>query len=494
MFSGAIASFSDSISSCCACYNERPRQYGKLPALYKTHSGPRVGTVFLTSAVPEKSFVVLDEQPSLVQPPSAEPVKRSIWPSTREQAPGRRHGSGRSSFSVRRRLLSSSSSSRRPQISAPSNFRHIHSESFRFPDYGPPQPRPRPRSFRPLELSIYEPDNHLSPMLPHFDYPSPPITPPQRALTRSDGSGNSHSLSHGRSYSSLSFHIPRKPTNTGSVFDSPRSDALQRPSPARVRAYTSPASQAPVMEDLIERVATALLERDRIQEQIEEVIERQSIYISSRPSTANGLRSSAAQSFVDMEPMPDVPALPPNAPSFSERLSSDRPTTASSRPPVRIPYRAKTFNEASAAFSRSPSGRRLQVRTPPPPLPLRLRPPLRKKKSFSRVSTWLGFPGDPQHNRDISLDSITNVPRPIHVNDGFYQIASSAAPSGPRQRSSFESDVTVSDWSSSAYEQEEETVPTSCSPGSSTTIKAVAPPRPIIFGVAPQRQSVGVAF
>jgi hypothetical protein len=393
---------------------------------------------------------------------------------------------------VRRRLLPSSHSSRgRPQISAPTDFRHIHSESFRFPDYGPPQPqtqppaRTRPRSFRPIELSIYgSDDNQLSPILPHFDYPSPPVTPPQRAFTHSTGSPDTFAMSHERSQSTLSFHIPRKPTNTGSVFDSPRSDStITRPSPARVRAYTSPSPPTSAMGELIERVAKAMVERDRLQERIEDVIERQSIYVSSRPSSPAGRQPSMAYSISDMEPMPDIPALPPNAPSFSQRLTSDRPSTAPTRPVV-------------ASFARSKSGRQLEGRAPPPPLPLRLRPPLRKKKSFSRVSTWLGFPGDPQHSRDISLDSITNAPKPVNAGDGFYQIAT-AGPRQARQRSSFESYDSVSDWTSSGeeLEEEEQTVPTSASPSSSTTIKAMAFPfQQISHGMAPQRRSVGVAF
>lgn len=55
---------------------------------------------------------------------------------------------------------------------------------------------------------------------------------------------------------------------------------------------------------------------------------------------------------------------------------------------------------------------------PPPPLPLLLpRPPLRKKKSFSRVSTWLSG----GHSRHLSLDSVTNAPVPVTARDGFYQ-------------------------------------------------------------------------
>ena len=69
-----------------------------------------------------------------------------------------------------------------------------------------------------------------------------------------------------------------------------------RPRTARARAYTAPHSgdghsRSPpsvIMEDLVERVASAMLERDRLQERIEDVIERQSIYTNSRPSTAYG--------------------------------------------------------------------------------------------------------------------------------------------------------------------------------------------------------------
>ncbi|KAI0132478.1 hypothetical protein BJ170DRAFT_249380 [Xylariales sp. AK1849] len=436
-----------------------------------------------------KSFIVLQDQPSSVPPPSMESMRRARGPaSTWELAPRKRNGSGRSSFSVRKRLLSNKSTSRRPQISAPLDFRHVYSGTSNFPNYGGPQMRLRPRSFRPLELSIYQPNNQLSPMIPHFDYPSPPVTPPQRAITRSNGSGDSYTLSHERSISSLSFHVPRRPTNTGSVFDSPRSDVISRPSPARVRAYTSPEGQAPIMDDLIERVATAMLERDKLQEQIEDVIERQSIYVSSRPSTATGMRPGTARSIMDMEPLPDVPALPPDAPSFSERLSFDRPQTAPAKPAAHSSHRGRSFTEASAAFGPSPLGRKMESRIPPPPLPLRLRPPLRKKKSFSRVSTWLGFPGDPQHHRDISLESITNQPMPIQANEGFYQVAASL------RRSSFESDETVSDWTSDA-EAEVQTVPTSWSPSSSATIRAVDPLRTVVFGQAPHRESaVGVAF
>ncbi|KAI1806178.1 hypothetical protein F4811DRAFT_512136 [Daldinia bambusicola] len=177
-----------------------------------------------------------------------------------------------------------------------------------------------------------------------------------------------------------------------------------------------------------------------------------------------------------MAPMPEIPALPPNAPSFSERLSSDRPRTAVSQTSARTSYKAN-------------SSRKVESRVPPPPLPLRLRPPLRKKKSFSRVSTWL-FPGG-EPNRDISLDSVTNDPRPMTDTDGFYKVADFE----DNRRCSIDTLSTSSDWTV----EEEQTLPTSLSPSSTTTLRArLETPMSIASGlrqpmVFPQRQSVGVA-
>ncbi|OTB08139.1 hypothetical protein M426DRAFT_317240 [Hypoxylon sp. CI-4A] len=452
MLAEAYASWSYSISQCCqsltSSMDEKPHQ-----------------------PIDRKSFDIVYQEPSPIPPPSISSFRPGTRGSSRERAPRKRHGSGWSSFSARK-LLSrpDSSSSRRPQISGPTNFRHLYSESFRFPDYGPTQVRQHPASFRPLELSIYMTDNGLSPILPHIDHSSPPVTPPQRVYTLSSRSEDSPSIPHSRSYSSMSFHIPRRPVNGGSVFDSPRSGAStpQRPQPAKVRDRASPDSSSPMMEDLVERVATAMMERDRLQEQIEDVLERQSIYVSSRPSTAHGLP--------ELEPMPDIPALPPNAPSFSERLSSDRPLTALSQPSIRTSYKAN-------------SSRKVEGRVPPPPLPLRLRPPLRKKKSFSRVSTWL-FPGG-EHKRDISLESLTNVPRPVTGVEGFYQIADPDVD----QRCSLDTLSASSDWTI----EEEQTLPTSLSPSSTATLKPrLEPPMTMISGlqqpaILPQRRSVGVA-
>jgi hypothetical protein len=73
--------------------------------------------------------------------------------------------------------------------------------------------------------------------------------------------------------------------------------------------------------------------------------------------------------------------------------------------------------------------------------------------------------------------------------DGFYEVAP------PGRKSSFGSDDTVSDWTSDDAELEVQTVPTSWSPSSSATVRAVDAPRPVVLGQVPWRDSVvGAAF
>ena len=188
----------------------------------------------------------------------------------------------RTRFSVRRRFRSASSPDpRRPQISVPYDFRHLHTESFQFPQYTQMRtiPRPGPRQFRPIELSIYEPQNRLSPLLPHFDFPGiPPLA--KLAPTRVDD----FTLANERSDSSMSFHIPRRPT--GGSPSTAHSDSPPRiPPKSRARAYTSPN-----IESIKERIARSMNEMEELQNEIDSVIERQSIYApSSRPSTAHSM-------------------------------------------------------------------------------------------------------------------------------------------------------------------------------------------------------------
>jgi len=308
--------------------------------------------------------------------------------------------------------------------------------------------------FRPLELSIYMPTNRMSPILPHFDFLDMAAPEPAYLQDRLD---EHHQLVRQRSNSSMPFHIPRKRAVSPTILDGSDSTAapqIPAKSSARSRAYTSPD-----VEQMKARVATAMIEIEKLQQQIDDVIERQSLYAGSRPSTSH----SMARTMPDLEPMPDIPALPPSAPSFAERLHGDneRPQTAPLKTALEISNRSQDFGEQHTAVSTPTRARR---EDPPlaPPLPLVLRPPLRKKKSFSRVSTWL-FPNS-GHGRDISFDSVTNKPRPIKGTEGFFQCVPGAA----GDRTSFDSIGTVS-----TYETDDEhrTVPTTWSPDSTPVTK-----------------------
>ncbi|KAI0442358.1 hypothetical protein F4803DRAFT_378116 [Xylaria telfairii] len=439
------------------------------------------------------SFSIIRDEPSFMPRPSAMPLRDTPEVYGEERASKKRRALGWCGFSPKKRLVPSNTSlPRRPRISPPSDFRHVYSDSFHFPESVSSQPKLQSTSFHPLQLNLSLSDTQLSPIVPRLNYPSRPVTPLPRAYTIDS---DSHSISHQRSHSAQSFSIPRRPVNGSSVFETSRSNTPtpQRPQPVKPRTHLSPAPPTPIMEDLVERVANAMLERDRLQDQIDDLAGKQYSYTSSRPSTGHGQPG--------MGPMPEIPARPPNAPSFSERLSTDHLPITSPKSPrsprsPRSPKAPKAPKEPTRTRYEANSSRKITGRVPPPPLPLRLRPPLRKKKSFSRVSSWL-FPGGAGHKREISLDSITNAPKPVTGGQGFYQVARPES----NRRSSFDSESTVSDWT-----VEEQTVLTSLSPSNVTTPRAMAGPssssskghHPYGLQEAPMhfqhRQSVGIAF
>lgn len=197
--------------------------------------------------------------------------------------------------STLKKRFRSDGSVRRPRISGPSDFRHLETGYYQFPVPDPPRqqlrpnPPPRRTSFRPLELSIYMPNNHMSPILPHFEFPSI-VAPPQPAQLQ-ERMNQDHQLIRQRSNSSIPFHLPRKPPSdvtTSSLHDS-GAPAIPSKSQARSRAYTSPD-----LDDIKARVAGAMIEVEKLQQQIEDVIDRQSVYASSRPSTSYSVARPAA--------------------------------------------------------------------------------------------------------------------------------------------------------------------------------------------------------
>ncbi|KAL2121517.1 hypothetical protein VTJ04DRAFT_5544 [Mycothermus thermophilus] len=367
----------------------------------------------------------------------------------------------------------SSSSVRRLKISEPTNFRHIRSQSFQWPEEqqllskppSPPRPaRSRPRSFRPIELSIYQPNNRLSAILPHVENVVAEPPPVHLAEIREENDLGE------RVPSQMSFHLPRSHARRGS--SASEGSPPKIPPKSRARAHTSPDT-----ERIVERIASAILEKERLQAEIERVIERQSIFLN-RPPTL----------YYDMqfEPMPAIPAVPAAAPSFAERLSAERPRTAPSRsrsphegpgviqelPELRnteevqpglfttpsVIYAAQ-ISSTSSLIPPSATGFDLPLA---PPLPLVLRPPLRKKKSFSRVSNWLfqpdeSSPSDPS----CSTTSVTSSPRPVKQSDGFYQCL---APSEAPRRTSVDTSSSVYTWTTRESGEDEDaeskTVPT----------------------------------
>lgn len=183
-------------------------------------------------------------------------------------------------------------STRRPQISSPFNFHHTSSGAVNFSSTTS-GPRSAPLLFRPLELTIHDGNNRVSPLLPYFEEPSrvQTRTPPNQirpALPDVFDEDDATTLAHSRSYSDLSFHIPRRPiqgdgasfTFTASSGDSPpRIPPRAAGRRMRPRAYTSPS-----VERIVERIASAMIEKEMLDAEIESVKERASICLS-RPST-----------------------------------------------------------------------------------------------------------------------------------------------------------------------------------------------------------------
>ena len=224
----------------------------------------------------------------------------------------------------------SDASSRQMLISPPTDFRHLTSGSqHAFPAmplsmHPPALERPRapqmqeflrfPRqavpahdwelesrreslaALEPLELSIYRTQSRLSPLLPQFELPimspSPPpayaseeterspVLHPQRSmpsLTRGPRRANAESLPRSPGVSEGRFS-PKSPTCTSTTSKQTE----------RLRSNT-----AHDVEVIRARVANAMQEVERLQKRIDDVVERQSLYTLSRPSSAQSSHSLA---------------------------------------------------------------------------------------------------------------------------------------------------------------------------------------------------------
>ena len=258
----------------------------------------------------EDPRTILHHQPQLIPPPSV-PLPESR-PHTRSSSQEwivrtrsfASRASSRGSYSLKRKLNmynGSTTSTKKPYISAPTDFRHVQPS--------PPPYLPR-RSFRPLELSIYLPANQLSPILPHFD--DDPATP-RPAHTRTVSALSNFSIprkavpsyyyqrpSYDAEFSSAdttpesvagSFTHPLRPRpslpgslSTQQLLAALDDEPLSYPPPARLRSNT-----LPILSEQVERVKSVLLEREALDRRIRDVddliVERRSMSLKSRPAS-----------------------------------------------------------------------------------------------------------------------------------------------------------------------------------------------------------------
>lgn len=177
---------------------------------------------------------------------------------------------------------------RPPVISNPHNFQHVGSGAVNFRASTQNLPRAGPL-FRPLELSIYEPSNRVSPLLPYFIGPNPDhaLALPQPARTRDVFDDDDSTTLHSRSHSSMSFHIPRRPVGgDGASYLSALANTDDTPPRIPPRAKTRPrAYTSPSVEAIVERIASAIIEKDMLDAEIHSLKSRASICLS-RPSTS----------------------------------------------------------------------------------------------------------------------------------------------------------------------------------------------------------------
>lgn len=235
----------------------------------------------------EKYYQVYYDQPAPMPPPRAQRQRAMSMGKARKESKRAVAKQPHMGW-LDRNFRSGKRKAPRPLISDPFNFQHTGTGAVNFMASAADLPRSAP-AFRPLELSIYRSNDQISPLMPYFTRNTTP-SPPPRALTRDTFDEDASTLAHSRSYSSQSFHIPRRPVNdvasfttgtTSSTGDSP--PRIPPRARTRPRAYTSPSVEA-----IVERIAGAMIEKERLEEEIESVKERQSFCLS-RPSSVFGL-------------------------------------------------------------------------------------------------------------------------------------------------------------------------------------------------------------
>jgi hypothetical protein len=199
----------------------------------------------------------------------------------------------------------------RPSIGAPTDFRHLNDANVQV------EPIPRRRaSFRPLELSIYLPDNRLSP-LPDFtscdwDQKLPDLEFPTKALLRS----RPNSLSSGDCDSST-HQIHRKPVRSSLDTISLASS----PGHSRSTSRLSNFSMAPTI-DIISRPASTLAHFTEA--------------LNSHPPTPPAQQTTHAR-----------PPQPPSLLRSNTSLTAPSPANSRGATPSPVPLRTRAMTEPS---------------------------------------------------------------------------------------------------------------------------------------------------
>lgn len=148
----------------------------------------------------------------------------------------------------------------------------------------------------PLELSIYRTQSRLSPLLPQFELPiMAPSPPPAYACEETKCSPVLHSqrsmpsLTRGLRRANMENSPPSPGVSEGrSSPKSPTCKSTSSKKTPRLRSHT-----APDVEAIRARVVNAMQEVERLQKRIDDVVERQSLYTPSRPSSAHSSHSLA---------------------------------------------------------------------------------------------------------------------------------------------------------------------------------------------------------
>ncbi|CAK7265655.1 hypothetical protein SEPCBS57363_001693 [Sporothrix epigloea] len=359
-------------------------------------------------------------------------------------------------FSSLESLSAKSRTSRRPQISAPTDFRHLESSSFSFPVVTiKPPPAPVQRGPVHHDIDDASGDNEKS--------GDNTITASLRVHTRNGSRGEDACESP-----TMSSRHPRRlavagDNPTGHVSsDCPESRQksqaesarpLDNPEFSRLRSHSSPVD--------VGRVASLKVEMEKLHAEIDSAAEGQVPFTTkSRPSTAYQMftNKDMPQPWMlfpsTFHEAPTVLAIPAMAPSFAERLCTERPRTA---PPRSSTYRARqrsasfgpttatsvspvsmTFAASIAAAAakvartKRPASARKHVSnndtasstnvSVAPTLPLMHHPPLRKKKTFHHAAPRLSLAGDGSqemmarstgdigHAHGLNFDSVTSTP------------------------------------------------------------------------------------